>query len=209
MRPGRRGAATTVFLVVAAIAGADGFRVEPGAQAFSASTLPPRGVLLVANARGSGDDAAPAFSREEIAALVAWIEAGGSLFLIADHAPFGSAAAELGAAVGVTLHDGSVDDAAHQAPGLPCPFFLRFSRDDGLLGEHPILAGRAFAAGDDAGGGGGLLELGGEAFAVGGRADSLLLNRQAREIASAAGCRGQHIAHARAAHAGIAGFIYI
>lgn len=132
------------YAVMAAVATADGFRIEPGNQLFSAAALPkPPALVLIANAMGAEKETAPAFSAEEVAALVAWVEAGGSLFLIADHAPYGSAAASLAAAFGVTMHDGSVDDAAHQAPGMPGPAFLVFSRENGLLGKHPILDGRA------------------------------------------------------------------
>jgi len=130
------------YAAVAAIAGADGFRVEPGTQPFSPGNLPPGAVLLIANARGAPVETDSAFAPAEIAAVVDWVERGGGLFLIADHAPFGSAAAALGAALGVAMHDGSVDDAAHRAPGMPGPFFLRFARAESRLGEHPILHGR-------------------------------------------------------------------
>jgi hypothetical protein len=130
------------YAVVAAVASADGFRVEPGTQPFTAGSLRPGEVLLIANARGAPVETDSAFAPAEIAAVVDWVEQGGGLFLVADHEPFGSAAAALGAALGVTMHDGSVDDAAHQAPGTPGPFFLRFARQDGRLGAHPVLEGR-------------------------------------------------------------------
>lgn len=173
------------YAVVAAVAGADGFRVEPGAVPFSAASLPAGALLLIANARGADADAASAFTAEEIAAVVAWVEAGGSLFLIADHAPFGAAAAALGAAFGVTMHDGSVDDADHQAPGMPGPFFLRFARDNGLLGEHPIVAGRDATERVST-----VITFGGQALELPAGAASLLTFGPGARVHSAAGQEG-------------------
>lgn len=173
------------YAVVAAVAGADGFRVEPGSGPFSAASLPAGAVLLIANARGADDDAASAFTADEIAAVVAWVEAGGSLFLIADHAPFGAAAAELGAAFGVTMHDGSVDDADHQAPGMPGPFFLRFARDNGLLGEHPIVAGRGEGERVST-----VITFGGQALELPAGSASLLTFGPGARVHSAAGQQG-------------------
>jgi hypothetical protein len=130
------------YAAVAAVATADGFRVEPGKASFEKASLPKPGLLLIANARGAEKESDPAFATEEVAALVAWVEEGGSLFLIADHEPFGTAAATLAAAFGVKMQDGTVEDAEHQAPGMPGPAFLIFDRKNGLLGRHPILAGR-------------------------------------------------------------------
>jgi hypothetical protein len=130
------------YAVVAKVATADGFQVIPSKELFTSGSLPKQALLLIANATGPGPETAPAFAAEEVAAVVAWVEAGGSLFLIADHNPYGSAAATLGAALGVKMHDGSVFDAGHQAPGMPGPAFIQFSRENGLLGRHPILEGR-------------------------------------------------------------------
>jgi hypothetical protein len=131
------------YAAFAAVATADGFRVAPGREKFAADGLPAGGaILVIANAAGAEKPTDAALVDAEIAALVAWIEAGGALFLIADHQPFGTATAGLTRAFGVESRDGSVEDAAHQAPGMPGPFFLLFSRENGLLAEHPITAGR-------------------------------------------------------------------
>jgi hypothetical protein len=127
----------------AAVATADGFRVEPGEAAFATEALPPvSAILVIANAAGEARPSDPALSDAEIAAVVRWVESGGSLFLIADHQPFGTATAALTLAFGVESHDGSVEDAAHQAPGMPGSFILLFSRENGLLLDHPITVGR-------------------------------------------------------------------
>lgn len=127
----------------AAVAERDGFRVEPSAALFAAGPPPAGAILVIANARGTGKDEDAAFSPAEVEHLRSWVAAGGALFLIADHAPFGSAAASLAAALGVEMIDGHVRDEAHQALELPGPFFLEFTPANGLLGQHPILNGRS------------------------------------------------------------------
>lgn len=127
----------------AAVAGRDGYRVEPSAALFTAAPPPEGAILVIANARGAERDTDAAFSPAEVEHLRSWVAAGGSLLLIADHAPFGSAAADLSAAFGVEMIDGHVRDEAHKAPELPGPFFLEFTPANGLLGQHPILSGRS------------------------------------------------------------------
>ena len=126
----------------AAMAERDGYRVEPSTAGFSAAPPPEGAILVIANALGAPKDEDAAFSPAEVENLRSWVAAGGSLFLIADHAPFGSAARSLASALGVEMIDGHVRDAEHQADGLPGPFFLAFTRASGLLGQHPILNGR-------------------------------------------------------------------
>lgn len=168
--------ATGRYAAFAAVATADGFRVEPGTARFEAATLPPAGsILVVANAQGAETPDATAFDVSEIAALVAWVEAGGALFVIADHAPFGTAAASLTAAFGVVSHDGHVEDAEHAAPGLPGPYFLLFSRANGLLGDHAILAGRNESERVDA-----VISFGGQALEAGSASVLLRLGAGAR-----------------------------
>jgi hypothetical protein len=107
-------------------------------------------VLAIANAAGAaktqflglniptrttGERSDPAFTAPEIETVRSWVRDGGSLLLIADHAPFGEAAADLGAAFGVTMRTGFVE-----VPGESSDPLL-FSRDNGRLGDHVILAG--------------------------------------------------------------------
>ena len=129
----------------AAVATGDGYRVEASTAPFAPGALPAGAILVIANARGVAKPVDPAFTVDEIDAVRDWVAAGGSLFLIADHAPFGSAAKELAAAFGVRMVDGHVRDAEHQAAELPGPHFLEFTRDAGTLGGHPIVDGRGAA----------------------------------------------------------------
>lgn len=126
----------------AAVAAHDGFRVEPSTATFRDAPPPEGSILVIANSRGANDPAESAFAPEEIARLRAWVEAGGSLLLIADHKPFGTAARALAASFGIEMSDGHVRDEKHAARELPGPYFLEFTRENGLLGDHAILRGR-------------------------------------------------------------------
>lgn len=115
----------------------DGFVVTPNAAPFTAESLRGHDLLVIANARGASEDA-PAFTDAEVDAVAAWVEGGGALLLIADHSPFGRAAAALSQRFGVEMLDAHLKDEAHKDPTAPSPFFLLFTRENGLLGEHAI-----------------------------------------------------------------------
>ena len=120
----------------------DGYEVVPGTKAFTPGSLSGVNVLVIANAVGaqSSDDASsPAFTDAESAVVRDWVRGGGSLLLIADHTPFGAAAAAMARRFGVTLGLGFVFDANHSEGN---PTLLVFSRENGLLGEHSLLHGR-------------------------------------------------------------------
>jgi hypothetical protein len=124
-----------------------GDRPTPNREPFSAATLKGYDALVIANAMGDdpekGNDesvARPAFTAEEIDAVHAWVRQGGALLLIADHAPFGSAAAALGKGFGVDMSQGYACDSLHAYLGSATN--IEFRRDKGTLGEHPIMNGR-------------------------------------------------------------------
>lgn len=128
------------------LARADGFRVSAGTAPFTRESLRACDVLVIANALGSddmGDSSAmrPAFTAGEIATLKTWIEAGGALLLIADHAPMGSAAASLGRALGVDMHSAYTLDPARSAPGNPTT--IAYVPGGGLDTASAIVRGRA------------------------------------------------------------------
>lgn len=117
-----------------AVLRADGYRVDAARGPFSGDALARCDVLVVANAlhpRNREDWSLPtpsAFAPEEVAALRAWVEAGGGLWLIADHMPFAGAAAELGAAFGFELANGFALRSGHQGPDL-------FTRAEGIAAD--------------------------------------------------------------------------
>jgi hypothetical protein len=88
---------------------------------------------------------AAAFSPEECAAVRDWVHDGGSLLLVADHAPAGEAAASLASAFGVTMTNGWAEEPKSHDPETGHWGFLVFSRENGQLLDHPITRGRNVA----------------------------------------------------------------
>ena len=84
-----------------------------------------------------------AIAAEETAEIEAWVRAGGSLLLVADHAPAGAAAAGLAAAFGVEMTNWWAEDEHHHDRDTSNPGFVVFTRDAGLAGDHPIMLGRS------------------------------------------------------------------
>ena len=119
---------------------ADGCRVAARSGAITPEGLEGCDVLVVVNARGP-DGGGSAFRVDEIAAVTEWVRAGGALLLVADHHPFGPAAADLAKEFGVTMVGGWCDDEANLLPGTADSGAIALRRDKGMLGEHPILSG--------------------------------------------------------------------
>ena len=123
----------------------DGYRVIRNRQPFTKARLDSFKVLVISNALGAEDldeEGAdkPAFTDEEIKAVHDWVKDGGALLLIADHAPFGGAAAALSSQFGVEMNNGYTFDEKNSVAGSPSQ--LIFSRENKLLGSHPITEGR-------------------------------------------------------------------
>ena len=120
----------------------DGYEVEPNKEKFQPQTLRSFRVLIVANARGEGateDASPPAFTDAECDIVRDWVSGGGSLLLIADHVPFGNAAAELSKRFGVSMGKGIAFDLVSFER---VPTIVSFSSDKNQLGDHPIIKGR-------------------------------------------------------------------
>lgn len=122
----------------------DGYRVERGTKKFEPGSLRGARVLVISNARAANatqDDSAAAFTDAECDVVRDWVRGGGSLLLIADHTPFGGAAANLAQRFGVGLGKGFVIDSVNSNPEDRSA--LIFSRDNKLLGDHVIVRGRS------------------------------------------------------------------
>src|SRR5262245_56235288 len=121
----------------------DGYRVDALRQLFSAESLQGVDVLVISNAlneRNAEDWSVPnpsAFRKDEIAALHSWVEKGGSLLLIADHAPFPAAAGDLATAFGVEFCNGYAT-AGHSKSDDPETFEYKTG-----LEESTITRGRS------------------------------------------------------------------
>src|SRR5215212_7899782 len=123
----------------------DGYNVIRNRQSFVKTRLSGFKILIIANALGAEEDddegaGNSAFAAEEIAAVADWVKGGGELLLIADHAPFGGAAAVLASRFGVEMSKGYAFDSQNSVAGSPTQ--LIFSRENKLLASHPITEGR-------------------------------------------------------------------
>jgi len=120
----------------------DGYRVAGLGQPFSPESLSGVDVLVIANAlnaRNVEDWSLPtpsAFAPDEIAAVRAWVEKGGALFLIVDHMPFPGAAGDLARAFGVEFSNGFAVSKTVGGPSI-----LTFTPDTGLR-DNPVTRGR-------------------------------------------------------------------
>ena len=121
----------------------DGYQVIRNKEKFSRTTLKGYEVLVIANAAGErGNRADPAFTDEECNAVRDWVRAGGSLLLITDHYPYGSPAEILATRFGVEMSKGFTEDVAGYDKASGDESQLVFTRDRGLLVNHPIIKGR-------------------------------------------------------------------
>ena len=121
----------------------DGYRVRGLGGPASPDSLNGVDVLVIANPlheRNVEDWSLPtpsAFTAEEISAIRAWVEKGGSLFLILDHMPFPGAGGDLAKAFGVRFSNGF----AVRKPDESSTTFI-FRQDTGGLAESAVTKGR-------------------------------------------------------------------
>lgn len=129
------------YLPFARLLKSDGYRVDSCKGDLTQSQLKNVRILVIANALNKINiqnwyvPTPSAFSAEEIKTVRKWVEEGGSLFLIADHMPFGGAAADLASAFGFTFTNGFAADTSK--PGNDY-----FYRKDGSLASCSITNGR-------------------------------------------------------------------
>ena len=134
---------------------ADGYTVLDKGNVASPEVLEAATIVVIANALGFRGVirqvgelagvrldaiAADAFTDQEADRLEAWVRNGGSLLLIADHAPAGRAARSLAERFGVKMRDGYIFDPERSE--LWSPTFLVFTRHYKMLGLHPIIDGK-------------------------------------------------------------------
>ena len=87
---------------------------------------------------GQPEASDPAFTDAECDAVRDWIKDGGTLLFITDHAPMGSAAECLAKRFNVSMSKGAASDPSNSEGG---DSWLVFSRQNHLLGDHPIIRG--------------------------------------------------------------------
>jgi hypothetical protein len=129
------------YLPFARLLISDGYRIDSGKGDFTLPQLKNVRILVIANALNKINTenwyvpTPSAFSAQETETVRKWVENGGSLFLIADHMPFGGAASDLAAAFGFTFTNGFAADTS--SPGD-----ISFYRKDGSLASCAITNGR-------------------------------------------------------------------
>jgi hypothetical protein len=125
----------------------DGYQVTPNKEKFSKQTLAGFDILVISNAMGaaamgSPEATNPAFTEEECDAVRDWVRQGKSLLLIADHAPVGAANERLGLRFGVEMSKGFTADPENYVVETNNKGFIKYNRDNKLLGDHVITRGR-------------------------------------------------------------------
>ncbi len=123
----------------------DGYQVVLSRKPFTKESLDSFKIMVVADPLGAeeADDEGAgnsAFTDSECDIVREWVKNGGSLLLIADEAPFGSAAENLAKRFGVIMSQGTVRDPAHHETDNDA--WIVYSRDNKLLMDHPITSGR-------------------------------------------------------------------
>lgn len=120
----------------------DGYVVKVNESKFIDENLEDRGILVIINAleernvdRKTWEKPPyyPAFTPEEVKTVHEWVKKGGSLFLIADHQPFGQAAYDMAEAFGIILSAGQAVDPKDKD---------LYTRENGKLLDHPVTRGR-------------------------------------------------------------------
>jgi hypothetical protein len=125
----------------------DGYQVVPNKQAFALKMLSGYRVLVISNALGaplmSATEAGnAAFTKAESDAVRDWVRGGGSLLLIADHAPMGSANQVLAKRFDVDMSKMfTIDEQNYDKPS-DNPGFIVYTRESGRLADHPVTRGR-------------------------------------------------------------------
>ncbi len=133
----------TTYRPFAALARNDGLEVEAVDGPLTAEALARGRILAIVAASADTDtNAAPAFSRAEIDALLSWVRGGGSLLLVTDHYPYPNAVEALVNALGLDVAKGMTFDPAHFREGSGDESRLIFSRANRLLAAHPVTEGR-------------------------------------------------------------------
>jgi hypothetical protein len=121
----------------------DGYIVQKNLSPFSKSSLEEFNILIISNAKGGKRKFKykPAFTEVECEVVKEWVLHGGSLLLIADHYPLGSASNNLSNQFGVHMYNGEVFDSVYFEGDSAFRDKLVFSRENNLLQDCEITNG--------------------------------------------------------------------
>lgn len=131
------------------LARADGYRPVIGDETFTVEYLAGFDIVVIITAlpfdftTKTEVTTESTFSDDEISVLHDWVDAGGSLLVFSEHAPFDQAINPLLQRFGMSSSIGYVVDSEHSEKSFGKPAWIVFSRENGLLNvEHPIIKGR-------------------------------------------------------------------
>jgi hypothetical protein len=133
------------FDPLARLAETDGFRVARQEGAIE-NALGDADIIVIANPYLESFRDFPAmtppsaFTPDEIAAIKRYVEDGGALLLLADHAPLGGGSSDLAKAFGFEFLNGHTAEAAAAETGYR-RVIIKFSPDNGLKTDHPVVDG--------------------------------------------------------------------
>lgn len=136
---------------------ADGYRVLPDGNATRAEMLADARIGVVANPLGLSGELRGLVARlglppltffddealwvQEMETVLQWVENGGSMLVAVDEGPPARAVRGLATRFGMQVGEGIVVDLGNSEPRAPER--LVFSRENGLIGAHPIVDGAA------------------------------------------------------------------
>lgn len=142
----------------------DGYVVRPHEGAFTPEALAAADILIIAGAMAEAtvdDFRLPnlsAFTLEEVEVVDSWVQAGGSLLLVAGTQPAPAGHADLAERFGVLFGNGIAVPAANEADWTQADW-MQFRRADRSLRSHPITRGRRVGEAVDS-----VMTFGGQAF---------------------------------------------
>lgn len=126
----------------------DGYIISPNRRKITPEVLIGYDVFVCANASSSEPDSSGrrsrdlAFTAEEVHYLRQWVLNGGSMWLIADHEPAGNAVENLANSFGVDMSKSYTADRKNFDQISLFASWIRYSIENGNLGDHPIIRGR-------------------------------------------------------------------
>jgi uncharacterized protein (DUF2249 family) len=141
----------------------DGYVVKSSTEMFTAESLTPAKIVVIANAVHSNNTqrwslpTPSAFTDDEISAINLWVKHGGSLFMIADHMPFPGAAEKLAASFGIKFYNGFAmnetnngKDIFKVGSGLTECSLTKGRNDEELVTSVQTFTGQAFQIPEEA-----------------------------------------------------------
>lgn len=122
----------------------DGFDLKKSNGKITPASLKGVRVFYVSAAQGEvvNGKVTSVFTDHEIAVVEKWVKQGGSLLLMADHAPIGNAIHAFAEKFGFKVSDGEVNDQKNFFPALSDASHLLFTRENHLIQDHPITNGK-------------------------------------------------------------------